>query len=115
MAVETPGGWLWHFWFYWVLVLVLTYTLLVRSPVFFIFATPEFFNLEIGCQHGDLGFLEIVPVGLSVWVVAAWSMLSKMKLQGIIKKKYKYKKKRITETLKASHYEYEKTIYIHTS
>ena len=37
---------------------------------FLIFA-PAFFYLEIMSQFGDLGFLEIGPVGRSVRVVAA--------------------------------------------
>ena len=37
----------------------------------FLIFTPAFFYLEIMCQFGDLGFLEIGPVGRSVRVVAA--------------------------------------------
>ena len=53
---------------------------------FLIFA-PAFSSLEIACQCGDLTrVLGSVPVGHGVGVMAAWIVLSKMKLQGFPKK-----------------------------
>ena len=39
------------------------------------------------CQCEDLGFLGTVPVGQGVRVVAAWSMLSTMRLRGFTTQK----------------------------
>ena len=53
---------------------------------FLIFA-HAFSSLEIACQCGDLiRFLGSVPVGQGVGVMAAWIVLSKMKLQRFLKK-----------------------------
>ena len=38
--------------------------------------------MEIACQLGGLGFLDSVPVGQGVWVVAALRALSTMRLRG---------------------------------
>ena len=62
---------------------ILYFLALVLKPPFW----REFRDRVLVFQSGGLRFLETVPVGHNVWVVAAWLMLSKLKLWGFNLKK----------------------------